>query len=42
MEEYLIKLILVDTAVALDSLKKLWVGSADPDWESTVSSYYKR
>ena len=29
-------------AVALDSLKKLWVGSADPDWEGTVSSYYKR
>ena len=29
-------------AVALDSLKKLWIGSADPDWEGTVSSYYKR
>ena len=29
-------------AVALDSLKKLWIGSADPDGEVTVSSYYKR
>jgi hypothetical protein len=29
-------------AVALDSLKKLWTGSADPDWEGTVSSYYKK
>ena len=29
-------------AVALDSLKKLWIGSADPDWDGTVSSYYKR
>ena len=29
-------------AVALDSLNKLWIGSADPDWEGTVSSYYKR
>ena len=29
-------------AVALDSLNKLWIGSADPDWDGTVSSYYKR
>ena len=29
-------------AVALDSLKKQWIGSADPDWEGTVSSYYKK
>jgi hypothetical protein len=28
-------------AISLDTINKSWIGSADPDWEGSVSSYDK-